>query len=185
MRDGTNRKISRITSTHSQTNPNKHEHTHTHNARGRHFPPRHYHHPPAPESKPPTTAGTALAPWRLAVNPRHRYHGFPQHLPAHEMKAFYESAIEPECPRPDYDPAMDEPEPPAPRRKPPFETVKTERGRTHRFEHFTVFTGYCKGIVECKYASIVFALPDGSPVVMCERKDIARLLQFNRKGGVC
>jgi hypothetical protein len=178
------RKIIAITSTHSQTNQNKHEHTHTHNTSRGHFPPRHYHPPPAPEHKPPPTAGTALAPWRLVVNRPNRYHCFPHHLPTHKMKAFYESAIEPECPRPAYDPDMDIPEPPAPRRKPPFETVKTERGRTHRFEHCIVFTGYCKGLPGVKYASLVPEL-NISPVIMCDRKDIARLLQLNRKGGVC
>ena len=184
MRDGTSRKISQTTSTHSQTNQNKHEYTHTHNASRGYFPPRHYHPPPAPEHKPEATTGTALAPWRLAVNPADRYHGFPNHLPADKMKAFYESAIEPECPRPDYDPAIDEPEPPAPRRNPPFETGKTERGRTHRFKSFTVFTGYCKGLAGVKYASLVPEL-NISPVIMCDRKDIARLLRLNRKGGVC
>jgi hypothetical protein len=151
---------------------------------GRHVSPHHYHRQPAPESKPPPTAGT-FAPWRMVVNPRHRYHGVPHHLPPNKMKAFYESAIEPECPRPDYDPAMDEPEPPAPRRKPPFETVKTERGRTYRFKSFSVFTGYCKGLAGAKYASLFLAEPETVPVIMCDRKDIARLLRHNRKAKPC
>ena len=121
----------------------------------------------------------------MVVTPPDRYHSFINHLPANEMKAFYESAIEPECPRPDYDPAMDEPEPPAPRRKPPFETVKTERGRAYRFKSFTVFTGYCKGLAGVKYASLVVAEPETVPVIMCDRKDIARLLRLNRKGKPC
>jgi hypothetical protein len=99
--------------------------------------------------------------------------------------SLYEPAIEPECPLPAYDPAMDVPEPPAPRRKPPFETIKTERGRTHRFKSFSVLTGYCKGLEGLKYASISIAEPTWQPLLMCERKDIARLLQFNRRGGVC
>ena len=97
----------------------------------------------------------------------------------------YEPAIEPECPLPAYDPDMDVPEPPAPRRKPPFETVKTERGRAYRFKSFTVFTGYCKGLAGAKYASLVVAEPETVPVIMCDRKDIARLLRLNRKAKSC
>lgn len=99
--------------------------------------------------------------------------------------SLYEHAHEPNPPRPDYDPAMDVPEPPAPRRKPPFETVKTERGRAYRFKSFTVFAGYCKGLAGVKYASLVVAEPVIAPVIMCDREDIARLLRLNRKGGSC
>ena len=118
----------------------------------------------------------------MVVDRPNRYHSFINHLPANEMKAFYESAIEPECPRPAYDPAMDEPEPPTPRRKPPFETVKTERGRTHRFKSFTTFTGYCEG---GKWAAITIQEPTWQPLIMCDRRNIAHLIKFNRKGRSC
>jgi|LakMenE18May11ns_1017448.scaffolds.fasta_scaffold9722832_2 hypothetical protein len=186
MRDGTNRKIIAITSTHSQTNQNKHEHTHTHNASRGYFPPRHYHPAPAPEHKPPPTAGT-FAPWRMVVNPRHRYHRVPHHLPPNKMKAFYESAIEPECPRPAYDPDMDIPEPPAPRRKPPFETLHTQCGQVHTLHGETrLYTGWYTSCGEIKkYAAIGIKFPRREPSVECNRRSAARLLRSIRKGGVC
>jgi len=99
--------------------------------------------------------------------------------------SLYESTIEPTQPLPDYDPAMDAPETPAMRRKPPFETIKNERGRAYRFEAFTVLTGYCKGYWGGKYASIFIVSPQWQPLIMCDRNDIARLLRFSRKGSVC
>jgi hypothetical protein len=118
----------------------------------------------------------------MVVTPANRFYRVPYHLPPNEMKAFYESAIEPECPRPAYDPDMDIPEPPAPRRKPPFETVKTKRGMTHRFKSFTVFTGYCEG---GKWAAITIQEPTWQPLVMCDRPNIAHLLRHNRKAKPC
>ena len=95
------------------------------------------------------------------------------------MKAFYESAIEPERPLPAYDPAMDEPEPPAPRQKPPFKATKYENGYTYRFTEFLVSTGYH---AYGKYAAM--SVWD-QPVVLCNRKSIADLLRHNRKVKPC
>jgi hypothetical protein len=96
--------------------------------------------------------------------------------------SLYESTIEPECPRPDYDPAMDEPEPPVTLRKPPFEAVKTEGGRTHRFKSFTVFTGHREGR---KWAAIAIQEPTWQPLIMCDRQSIAWMIKFNRKAQLC
>ena len=94
--------------------------------------------------------------------------------------SLYESTIEPEEPRLDYDPAKDLPEPPLPRRMPAFETVKTERGRTHSLPGFTIFTGYHS---LGKYAAITIQVPTYQPLVLCDRRSIAGMLRFNRKGG--
>ena len=115
----------------------------------------------------------------MVVDRPNSYHSFINHLPANEMKAFYESAIEPECPRPDYDPAMDEPEPPAPRRKPPFKVTKHENGYTYRFTEFLVCTGHH---AFGKYAGMTVW---DQPVVLCNRKSIADLLRHNRKAKPC
>jgi hypothetical protein len=178
------RKISQTTSTHSQTNQNKNEHTHTHYASRGYFPPHHYHHAPAPEHEPPPTTGT-FAPWRMVVNPRHRYHSFPHNLPNHEM--IYEPAIEPECPLPAYDPDMDIPEPPAPRRKPPFETYHSLYGQIHTLHAETrLYTGYYTVCGEIrKYAAIGIKYARHEPTISCDRKSAAKMLRTLRKGGVC
>jgi hypothetical protein len=115
----------------------------------------------------------------MVVNRSDRLYRVPHNLPANEMKAFYESAIEPECPLPDYDPAMDEPEPPTPRRKPPFKVTRYENGYTYRFDAFLVSTGYH---AYGKYAAMS---PWDQPVVLCNRKCIANLLRHNRKAKPC
>ena len=175
--DGMSRKTTRITSTHSPTNQNKNN-AHTHNYSRGYFPSRHHHNPPAPEHQPEASTGT-FAPWRMVVNRSDRLYRVPHNLPANEMKAFYESAIEPECPLPDYDPAMDEPEPPTPRRKPPFKVTRYENGYTYRFDAFLVSTGYH---AYGKYAAMS---PWDQPVVLCNRKCIANLLRHNRKAKPC
>jgi hypothetical protein len=163
------------------------EHTHTHNARGRCFSPHHYHQP-APESKQKTTAGT-IAPWRMVVNRPNRYHSIPNHLPPNEMNTFYEPAHEPipPYPDPDYDPAMDEPEPPAPRRKPPFETLRVHMGQVHTLNGQTrLYTGcytFCGEIH--KYAGIGIKYARHEPTISCDRKSAAKMLRTLRKGGVC
>jgi hypothetical protein len=96
------------------------------------------------------------------------------------MKAFYESAIEPECPRPDYDPAMDEPEPPAPRRKPPFETTRNQHGQIHRLPSGNAFTGkHAYG----KWACIDMKSDKYHPTITCDRRSLAAYLKHLRKGG--
>jgi len=166
----------------------KHEHTHTHNARGRHFPPRHHHNPPAPESKPETTAGT-IAAWCMDTA-RPRYHLFiTHHLPAYKMNTFYEHAYEPipPYPDPDYDPAMDEPEPPVTRRKPPFETHRSPYGQIHTLHSETrLYTGYFTVCGELqKYAGIGIKYARHEPTVLCDRRSAAKMLRKLRKGGVC
>ena len=99
--------------------------------------------------------------------------------------SLYEHAHELNPPRLEYDPAMDAPEPPAMRRKPPFKTIKNGGGNTHQFESFSVYTGHCKGLAGFKYASFSIAKPTWQPLIMCERNDIARLLRFNRKAKSC
>lgn len=103
------------------------------------------------------------------------------------MKAFYEPAIEPECPLPAYDPAMDEPEPPAPRRKPPFKTLRTHHGQIHTLHSQTrLYTGYytvCGQIY--KWAGIGIKYARHEPTVQCDRKSAAKMLRTIRKEGVC
>ena len=103
------------------------------------------------------------------------------------MKAFYESAIEPECPRPDYDPAIDEPEPPVTRRKPPFETLRTRHGQIHTLHGETrLYTGCYEACGETyKWAAIGIKYARYEPTVTCDRKSAAKMLRTIRKGGVC
>ena len=118
------------------------------------------------------------------------------------MKAFYESAIEPECPLPAYDPAMDEPEPPTPRRKPPFETLRTRHGqihtrhietlRTHHGQIHTLhgetrlYTGCYESCGETyKWAAIGIKYARHESTVQCDRKSAAKMLRTIRKEGVC
>jgi hypothetical protein len=160
------------------------EHTHTHNASRGYFPPRYNHRNPAPESKPETTR-TTFAAWRVVVDRPNRYHSIPNHLPPNKM--IYEPAIEPECPIPAYDPAMDEPEPPAPRRKPPFETLRVHIGQVHTLNGQTrLYTGrytFCGEIH--KYAGIGIKYARHEPIISCDRKSAAKMLRTLRKGGVC
>ena len=101
--------------------------------------------------------------------------------------SLYEPAIEPECPRPEYDPAIDEPEPPVMRRKPPFKTLRTTVGQTHTLHKETrLYTGYYTVCGELhKYAAIGIKYNRHEPSVICDRKSAAKMLRTLRKGGVC
>jgi hypothetical protein len=101
--------------------------------------------------------------------------------------SLYEHAHEPECPRPDYDPAMDVPDPPAPRRKPPFETMRTQYGQVHTLHNETrLYTGCYTVCGEVKkYAGIGIKYARYEPTVQCDRRSAAQMLRILRKGGVC
>lgn len=101
--------------------------------------------------------------------------------------SLYEHAHEPAPPRPDYDPAMDEPEPPAPRRKPPFETLRIHHGQVHSLHSQTrLYTGYYTACGETyKWAGIGVKYARHEPTVTCDRKSAAKMLRTIRKGGVC
>lgn len=91
--------------------------------------------------------------------------------------SLYEPAIEPECPRPEYDPAMDIPEPPAPRRKPPFVTSKNEHGKIHRLPSRHIYTGRHE---YGKWAGIDLPGEDYAPIIFCDRKTVAAHLRYIR-----
>jgi len=92
--------------------------------------------------------------------------------------SLYEHAHEPECPRPEYDPAIDVPEPPAPRRKPPFVTTRNEHGQIHRLPGRNIFTGkHPYG----KWASIEVISENYEPTITCDRKSVAYHLKHLRK----
>jgi hypothetical protein len=103
------------------------------------------------------------------------------------MNTFYEPAIEPECPRLDYDPAMDEPEPPTPRRKLPFKTLRTQNGQIHTLHGETrLYTGcYTACEATYKWAAIGIKYARHEPAVSCDRKSAAKMLRTLRKEGVC
>lgn len=91
--------------------------------------------------------------------------------------SLYESAIEPECPRLDYDPAMDIPEPPSPRRNPPFVTSKNENGKIHRLPSRNIYTGRH---IFGKWAGIDLPGEPYAPVIFCDRKSVAHHLRYIR-----
>jgi hypothetical protein len=101
--------------------------------------------------------------------------------------SLYESTIEPECPRPDYDPAMDEPEPPAPRRKPPFVTHYTQHGQIHVLHGETrLYTGrYTVSGRTAKYAAIGIKYARDEPSIQCDRKSAAQMLRTLRNKNIC
>ena len=101
--------------------------------------------------------------------------------------SLYESTIEPECYLPDYDPAMDEPEPPTPRRKPPFQTLRTQHGQIHTLHGETrLYTGWYTSCGEIlKYAAIGIKYACYEPTVQCDRRSTAKMLRTLRKEGVC
>jgi len=105
------------------------------------------------------------------------------------MNTFYESAHEPipPYPDPDYDPAMDEPEPPVTRRKPPFVTMRTQYGQVHALHNETrLYTGWYTVCGELKkYAGIGIKYARHEPTVQCDRRSAAQMLRTLRKGGVC
>lgn len=103
------------------------------------------------------------------------------------MNTFYEPAMEPEYPLPDYDPAMDEPEPPAPRRQPPFQTIHTHHGQIHNLHGETrLYTGYyvAFGAIH-KWAAIGIKYARSEPSVSCDRKSAGKMLRTLRKEGAC
>lgn len=101
--------------------------------------------------------------------------------------SLYEPAYEPTPPRPDYDPAMDEPEPPAPRRKPPFETHRTQYGQIHALHGETrLYTGSYTVCGETqKYAAIAIKYARHEPALQCDRKSAAKMLRTIRREGIC
>lgn len=103
------------------------------------------------------------------------------------MNTFYEPSTETECPRAEYDPAMDEPEPPAPRRKPPFVTSRNEHGQIHTLHAETrLYTGYYTVCGEIrKYAAIGIKYARHEPTISCDRKSAAKMLRTLKKEGVC
>jgi hypothetical protein len=94
------------------------------------------------------------------------------------MNTFYEPSTETECPRAEYDPAMDIPEPTAPRRKPPFVTSRNEHGQIHRLKGRNIFTGKH---VYGKWACIEVISEKYEPAITCDRKSVAYHLKHLRK----
>jgi hypothetical protein len=101
--------------------------------------------------------------------------------------SLYEHAHEPTRPLPEYDPAMDIPEPPTPRRKPPFKTHYTQYGQIHVLNGETcLYTGrYTVSGRTAKYAAIGIKFARKEPSIQCDRKSAAQMLRTLRKDGVC
>jgi hypothetical protein len=101
--------------------------------------------------------------------------------------SIYEHAHEPTPPRQSYDPAMDVPEPPAPRRKPPFETWRTANGQIHTINGETrLYTGcYTVNGRLDKYAAIGIKYAWNEPLVQCDRRSAAKMLRTIRKQRSC
>jgi len=101
--------------------------------------------------------------------------------------SLYEHAHEPTPPLQSYDPAMDVPEPPAIRRKPPFETWRTQHGQIHSLSGETrLYTGcYTVNGRLDKYAAIGIKFSRNEPLVQCDRRSAARMLRTLRKAKSC
>jgi hypothetical protein len=112
----------------------------------------------------------------------HRYH----HLPINKM-SLYEHAHELNPPRLKYDPAMDVPEPPTPRRKPPFKTHYTQHGQIHVLHGETrLYTGrYTVSGRTAKYAAIGIKYARDEPSIQCDRKSAAQMLRTLRNKNIC
>jgi len=102
--------------------------------------------------------------------------------------SLYEHAHELNPPRLEYDPAMDVPEPPAMRRKPPFETWRTQHGQIHTLHAETrLYTGFYTigGNSFRKYAAVGVKFTLSEPLLECTRESAAKMLRTLRKGNVC
>jgi len=101
--------------------------------------------------------------------------------------SLYEHAHEPTPPRQSYDPAMDVPEPPTIRRKPPFETWRTQYGQIHSLHGETrLYTGcYLSAGRIQKYAAIGIKFARNEPSIQCDRRSAAKMLRKIRKEGAC
>ena len=101
--------------------------------------------------------------------------------------SLYEHANEPTQPLPEYDPAMDIPEPPAMRRKPPFVTHHTQHGQIHVLHGETrLYTGrYTVSGRTAKYAAIGIKYARDEPSIECDRKSAAKMLRTLRNKNIC
>ena len=102
------------------------------------------------------------------------------------MNAIYEHAVE-ELPPTTYDPAMDAPESPTPRRKAPFNTRRYTFGRCHDLHGETrLYTGkYRSSGTLYKYAAIGISYTKNIATVNCDRKSAAEMLRAIRKELLC
>ena len=102
------------------------------------------------------------------------------------MNTIYEHAYE-EIPVSTYDPAMDAPEPPTPRRKEPFKTRRHAYGNCHDLHGKTIlYTGKYRSCGTLyKYAAIGIDYPRNIITVNCDRKSAAKMLRAIRKELSC
>jgi hypothetical protein len=102
------------------------------------------------------------------------------------MNTLYEHAYE-EIPQSTYDPAMDAPEPPMPRRKAPFKTYRSAHGNCHDLNGETrLYTGKYRFRDEIlKYAAIGISFPTTIIPVNCDRISAAKMLRAIRKELSC
>jgi hypothetical protein len=102
------------------------------------------------------------------------------------MNTIYEHAVE-ELPPTTYDPAMDAPEPPTPRRKAPFNTRRHAYGNCHYLHGETrLYTGKYRFRDEIiKYAAIGISYPKNIIPVNCDRISAAKMLRAIRKELSC
>jgi hypothetical protein len=98
----------------------------------------------------------------------------------------YEHACE-EIPQSTYDPAMDAPEPPTPRRKASIVTRRHALGNCHDLHGETrLYTGKYRFRDEIlKYAAIGISYPTTIIPVNCDRKSAATMLRAIRKEVSC
>jgi hypothetical protein len=98
--------------------------------------------------------------------------------------SLYEHTEEAMPPKPDYDPAMDHPEPAPTRRELPFDISNLGNGsKAYRMEKRTIITHRSKFM---RYA--IHAMRDEhicEPYLTVDRRDVAKLLRFYRKEAVC
>jgi hypothetical protein len=98
--------------------------------------------------------------------------------------SLYEHAEEPMPPKPEYDPAMDHPEPePARRREMPWTLIRNGLGsKSYKLPTRTIITANYGCI---KYAIILTNESINEPHLTVGRKDVARILRHYRKEASC
>lgn len=159
------------------------KHEHIHEYKRRNIAPNHYH---KTTTQKPQKTGTPITYGHLVADRHQLCNCITNHLHTNEM-SLYESTIEPECPRPEYDPAMDVPEPPAPRLKPSFDTWRNPNWQIHSLSGETrLYTGcYTVNGRLDKYAAIGIKFARNEPLIQCDRRSAAKMLRTLRKEGVC
>jgi hypothetical protein len=98
--------------------------------------------------------------------------------------SLYEHAEEQMPPKPEYDPAMDHPEPePARRREMPWTLIRNGLGsKSYKLPTRTIITANYGSI---KYAIILTNESINEPHLTVNRKDVARVLRHYRKEAGC